>query len=105
MIDAMWCDALAHSQALRRRRDASAPPPPLYIVHGEGGMGTGKRNSIKPAFTLLLASVGDADSVAFAQRVSVRLLMPLSSCTATTSTAALVMGSVCAGSHANERAH
>ena len=62
-------------QALRPRRGISASSAPVYIVLGEGGMGTGERNSIKPAFTLLLASSGSADPVAFAERVGVGLIM------------------------------
>ncbi len=47
----------------------------VYIVYGEGGMATGTGTRIKPAFTLLLASVGEADTVAFSKRVGVRLRM------------------------------
>ena len=56
--------------------DAAAPSPSIYIVYGEGGMGTGKHNSIRPSFTLLLASVGDANTTAFARRVGVGLGKP-----------------------------
>ena len=54
--------------------DANAPAPPVYVVHGEGGMGT--MRTIEPAFTVLLSSVGDANTKAFAREVGVDLLTP-----------------------------